>query len=119
MNIYIYGPFNISNNMVHSDIMVFEACNVFINGPITISSNAAFERNIMLLESCDVSFHGPITISHNYNTDSIILFTICDITFDKQIMFISNICNKVIAIKLQYTYIKVMKNANITFLTNS
>ena len=124
MAVQIYGPINISDNMicydivVCNDIMVFELCEIFIKGPITISSNFAFERNVMLLESCNVSFQGPITISHNIGADSIILFAACDITFDKQIMFISNICNKVINIKSQYTYIKLMQGANITFLAN-
>ena len=117
--IHIYGPINISNNTVYNnDIMEFQSCNVFLKGPITISSNVAFKRNVILLEYCNVSFHGPITISQHYGTDSIILFTACEITIDKQIMFISNICNKIITIKLQYTYIKVMQNANITFLSN-
>ena len=118
MTVYIYGPINISNNIVHNDIMVFHSCKVFINGPVTISSNVAFEKNIMLLQFCYVFFQGPITISHHYNTDSIILCSPCRITFDKQIMFISNICDEIINIKLQHTYIKVLQNANITFLTN-
>ena len=118
-DIHIYGPVNISNNEVHNnDIMVFQLCNVFLKGPLTISSNVAFERNVILLESCNVSLHGPITISQHLSIDSVILFTACDITFDKQIMFISNICKKIITIKLKYTYIKVMQNTNITFLTN-
>ena len=74
MVIRFYGPINISNNTVHNDIMVFHSCKVFINGPITISSNVAFEKNVMLLESCSVLFQGPITISHHFDTDSIILF---------------------------------------------
>ena len=121
MDIHIYGPINISNNAVYNiDIMAFQSCKVLLKGPITISSNLATERNIILLEYCNVSFHGPITMSQHYGTDSIILFIACDITFDKQIMFISNICHNIITIKLQYTYtyIKIMQNTNLTFLTN-
>ena len=88
-DIHIYGPINISNNVVHNDnLMVFQSCNVSINGPITISSNVALKRNVMLIDSCIVLFQGPITISQHFGADSIILFTACDITFDKQIMFI-------------------------------
>ena len=118
MTIHIYGPINISNNTVYSDIMVFKSCKVFINGPITISSNVAFEKNVMSLEYCSVLFQGPITISHHSDTDSIILFIACDITFDKQIMFMSNACDKIMNIQEQYAYIKLMQDANITFLTN-
>ena len=118
-HIYIYGPVNISNNEVYNnDIMIFQLCNIFLKGPIIISFNVAFQRNIMLLDSCIVLFQGPITISQHLSIDSIISFTACDITFDKQIMFIKNICNKIISIKLQYTYIKVMQYTNITFLAN-
>ena len=98
--------------------MVFQSCNVFLKGPITVSSNIAYDKNIMLLHSCSVTFQGPITISQHLSVDSIISFTACDITFDKRIMFISNICKKIIAIKRQYTYIKVMQNVNITFSIN-
>ena len=119
--IYIYGSLNISSNRINNNnIMVFKSCKVFINGLITISYNVVDEgkkKNIMLLESCSVLFRGPITISHNL-ADSIILFSACNITFDKQIMFIKNNCDKIINIQLQYTYIKVMQNANISFLTN-
>ena len=122
-DIHVYGPINISNNTVHNDdIIVFHSCKVFWRGPITISSNVVFQRNIMLLISCSVSFHGPITISQHYDIDidSVILFIACDITFDKQIMFISNICNNIITIKHKYTYtyIKIMQNTNLTLLTN-
>ena len=118
MVVQIFGPINISKNIVYNDIMVFELCEIFIEGPITVSSNVAFPGNVMLLDSCNVSFQGPITISYNYGTDSIILFVACDITFDKQIMFKSNTCNKIISVRPQYTYIKLMESANITFLTN-
>ena len=102
MDIHIYGSINISNNTVHNnDIMVFRSCDVVVNGPITISFNNAYKGNVMLLEFCSVLFQGLITISLNYVTDSLILFTACDITFDKQIMFMSNICNKLINIKSQ------------------
>ena len=75
-HIHIYGPINITNNIVHNeDIMVFQSCKVFLKGPITISFNLAIEKNIILLKSCNVSFHGPITISQHYGMDSIILFT--------------------------------------------
>ena len=116
--LHIYGPAKISHNTVYIyDIMVFQLCDVIFNGPITISFNVALKKNIMLLESCITTFHGPITISHNYNTNYIILFASCDITFNKNIMFISNNCNKVIAIS-EYTYIKVMQNSNVSFLYN-
>ena len=122
MAIYIYGSINISSNTVHiNNIMAFQSCEVSINGPITISSNMVLEANVMVLQYCSVLFQGPIIISHNFATDSIISFSACDITFHKQIMFISNTCDKIINIQLQYTgctYIKVMENATITFLTN-
>ena len=117
--VHIYGPIYISKNTVYNDILMFESCKVFINGPIIISFNVAYRKSIIFLESSSVLFQGPITISDHYNTDSILSFVACDITFSKKITIVSNSCKKILNIKSEYSYIKIMQNAiiNITLST--
>ena len=118
MVLHIHGPMSIVNNSAFDSIMVFTFCKIFINGPITLSNNMAFHKNIMLLNSCSALFQGPIIISDHDYLDSVMLLVTCDITFADKILFISNECNKIIAIQSEHTYIKVMQYANITFFSN-
>ena len=114
---HIHGPISISD--IHSDhgyLIEFQLCLIFITGPITISKIEV--TIIIFLDSCTALFQGPITISNNYVIDSVILFKTSDVTFDKNIIFISNDCNNIIAIESEYPYIKVMQHANITFDSN-
>ena len=116
--VHIHGPVTIFNNTAYYDIMVFDACKIFTNGPMIISHNLVFAMSIISLHICNVLFRGPITISDNLPSDSIMQFISCDITFDKHIIFISNECDKIITIKSKHTFIKVIQHTNITFLYN-
>ena len=127
MHIIMYGPIKISRSTTYyNDMIVFGLSNIFMNGPITISLNNAIGMNILSLESCsNVLFKGLIKILGNDQAKSIMVFEDSSITFDKKILFVSNICDKIITIKsgydansYEYPYIKVMQNANVTFLDN-
>ena len=103
--VHIHGPVTIFNNTAYYDIMVLVAYKIFTNGPITISHNLVFTSCIISLHVCNVWFQRPIAISDNLPSDSIMQFINCNITFDENIIFISNECAKIIAIKSKYTFI--------------
>ena len=120
MAVHIYGPVNISNNLLqYSNIMEFYSCILLITGLITISKNTVVHvnANVFLLHNCIALFQGQINISENL-VGSAMLFKTSDVTFDEKIIFISNKCTKIITIESDYPYIKVMQHANITFASN-
>ena len=119
MLVDIHGPVTIFNNTSSNNIMAFELCKIFTNGPMIVSHNLAFTLSIMSLQYCSALFQGPITISDNGAASSIMLFTNCKITFHNDIIFISNRCDKIVTLKsAEYSYMEVIQRTNITFLYN-
>ena len=119
MLVDIHGPVTIFNNTSSNNIMAFELCKIFTNGPMIVSHNLAFTMSIRSLQYCSALFQGPITISDNGAASSIMLFTNCKITFHNDIIFISNRCDKIVTIKsAEYSYMEVIQRTNITFLYN-
>ena len=121
MVIYFDSPVRISSNTVyHNDIILFRSCHVFTKRPIMISHNIVLGKNIVSLKLCSAVFKGLI-----YNireiSKSTMFFEKSDIIFDKEITFVSNLCDGVMTIKSEYKeypYIKVMQHANVTFFDN-
>ena len=56
MILHIQDAVSIVNNTAYDNIMVFEFCKVFINGPMTLSNNMGFLNHVMLLKSCSALF---------------------------------------------------------------
>ena len=91
-NLLIIGPSKFANAVIHNriyDLIIISNMGVHIIGPVIITSNRA--ASIMYFKSCEVSFY-------------------------RDIMLVSNRCDQLIT--LQFTYIRMMENSNITLFKN-
>ena len=112
------GPITVSKNSnlhnTESFLMSFEYSIILLNGPITISQNLG---SIIKIKACSIEFNGQITFSMNRDCLFIMhLEYIIKILFNGKIMFHSNLCIQIIALKRigrGFAYIKVMEYSNI------
>ena len=99
----------IENNMITLDKVnvLFGSLNIFKNGII--------KKNLFLVTGMNVHINGTVNITQNNVKFGIMQFYLCDILFSDKILFDTNYCREVIYLD---TYIKVMENANITYVNN-
>ena len=92
--------------------------NVFFNELINFAGNEG--DSIMFISDIAVNMNGTINVVENNINNDIMTFHFCSITFAKTIIFLSNICNKVIeVISEDSLYILLMKYANVTFINTT
>ena len=99
-----------------------------IIGPVIIKNNWSIPRlyhndfavfNLIVFIDMAVFIHGPVIISYNGAVrGSILHFISSEVLFSNKIIFEQNNCHQIISLELQYTCIKVMEYANITFICN-
>ena len=116
--IFFNGLIEVFNNTVQTVLMQFQSSNVMFNGLITISENVG---SVIRTQSCNVTLNGPITISMNTKCDYIMLLQYSEVLFNKDILFISNMCHQIIVLKThkEAAYFKLMEYSNITFTENN
>ena len=130
INLHIIGPTKLLNTYIDQYSTIYSAISgknanmiylnnikVLIDGPVTIFKNSAY--NIMSFRDCDVQMNGPITVSENLG-NNIIVFDLCNILLNKSILFIWNTANQnvIIISSLDFAYIEVIQNSNITLIYN-
>ena len=97
--------------------------NVLLNETINFDNNKIEYECSSLLRfgNVAVNMNGTMTVLENeIMAGDIILFYYCDITFTKTITFLSNICDyAIVMISKDLLYIKVMNDANITFINTT
>ena len=94
--------------------VLFECLNIFKCG-IQYIFSSIHKMNLILVSGMNVHINGPVNITENSVELSVVQFYSCDILFSGKIFFDTNYCTEVIYLD---TYIKVMENANITFVNN-
>ena len=91
--------------------------NIFFNDVNFVKNEANF---LIYIEFMNVEINGTLTASENIVKEHIIGFKTCEVTFTKEITFLSNICYTFVTIMTyDIQYIKIMELANITLLNNT
>ena len=89
--------------------------NVFFNKIVNLAMNKA--HCVLHFSNVVVYMNGKINVSENHVTLDIIQFEDCNITFCKEIIFLSNNCTNVILLmSYPLSHIKIMEYANIAFI---
>ena len=94
---------------------------LYIVGPTSIAHNleSTGKSDLISIQNMVVTMYGQVIVSHNYAyLYSIFLFVSSNVTFLNKIIFKHNLCAQIIFLKLQFTYLKVMEDTNITFIHN-
>ena len=92
-------------------------------GPIVIKKNWSVAvkkyKSLIAFHNMAVHIHGPVTISrNNVGKYSILFSTMSLVLFYDNIIIKLNFCKEIIFLQFQYAYVKIMENANITFINN-
>ena len=96
---------------------IFCRANLLIIGPSKFANAVIHNRiyDLIIISNMGVHIIGPVIITSNRVT-SIIYFKSCEVSFYRDIMLVSNRCDQLIT--LQFTYIRMMENSNITLFKN-
>ena len=121
VNIHIIGPFLIygSNSYPYNFVFYIKNMALLIDGPFKVLNCTA--KIIFRMEFCQAFFNGPIAISNNYRCDHVVRFYYCEITFNKEIVFESNICGHIITLEInpEDAYVSMLEYSYIRFTNNS
>ena len=96
-----------------------------IIGPFAFKANDGMTGDLISIHHATVNIIGTATIAHNSNAVNIFFFHSCNVTFSKNISFISNgiispySIDSIITLQSGSAFIKVMENSNIKFLNNN
>ena len=114
---YVHGVIIATLKIIDSHNLPQFRANVFFNDLVNFSNNTV--HYIMHFTHVTAKMNGTITVLENIVEFSIMDFSLCEITFTKTIIFLSNVCDIIIDISYDMHYIVVMEYTNIIFDNNT